>query len=100
MYSEISQFPAVERDLAIVMDKDIAFGNIASSLKQTKVKFLEEVNLFDIYEGEKIGSDKRSLAINFKFINKERTLTDAEVEKEMKIIADKLIADFNAEVRH
>ena len=100
LYSEISQFPAVERDLAIVMDKDIAFGNIASSLKQTKVKFLEDVNLFDIYEGEKIGSDKRSLAINFKFINKERTLTDAEVEKEMKTIADKLIADFNAEVRH
>ncbi|MEP6683787.1 MAG: phenylalanine--tRNA ligase subunit beta [Parafilimonas sp.] len=100
LYTEIPQFPAVERDLSIVMDKDIAFRNIASSLKQMKAKFLEDVTLFDIYEGEKIGNDKKSLAINFQFINKERTLTDAEVEKEMKTIADKLITDFNAEVRH
>jgi len=86
--------------LSIVMDKNIIYGNVASSLKQLKVKFLEDFSLFDIYESEKINNDKKSFAINFRFINKERTLTDAEVESEMKIIADKLIKDFNAEIRH
>ncbi|MEP6465301.1 MAG: phenylalanine--tRNA ligase subunit beta [Parafilimonas sp.] len=100
LYKEISQFPVVERDLSIVMNKNIIFGNVALSLKQMKLKFLENIHLFDVYEGEKIDSDKKSLAINFKFTNKERTLTDTEIEKEMKIISDKLIADFNAEIRH
>jgi phenylalanyl-tRNA synthetase beta chain len=99
LYKEISQFPAVERDLSIVMDKTVMYENIASSLEKVKLKFLEEFNLFDIYEGDKIGGEKKSFAINFRFINAERTLTDAEVETEMKAIAEKLIADFNAEIR-
>ena len=53
----------------------------------------------DIYEGDKIGTDKKSFAINFRFINTERTLTDAEVENEMKAITEKLTTGLNAEVR-
>jgi len=100
LYKEIPQFPVVERDLSLVMDKKIPYGNIAFALQQVSVKFLEDFNLFDIYEGENIGKDKRSLAINFRFINTERTLTDAEVEAEMKTITEKLTTDFNAEIRH
>ena len=100
LYKEIPQFPMVERDLSIVMDKKIVYGNISASLEKVKVKFLEDFKLFDIYEGDKIGSDKKSFAINFRFINKERTLTDAEVEAEMKTITEKLVTDFNAEIRH
>ncbi len=99
LYKEIPQFPVVERDLSIVMDKNILFGDIAASLKNLKANFLEDFNLFDIYEGEKIG-DKKSFAINFKFINKEKTLTDAEVETSMRTITNKLVSDFNAEIRH
>ncbi len=100
LYKEIPQYPMVERDLSIVIDKEIVYGNIAASLEKVKVKFLEDFNLFDIYEGDKIGNNKKSYAINFRFINTEKTLTDAEVETAMKIITEKLTKDFNAEIRH
>jgi len=99
LYKEIPQFPIVERDLSLVMDKKIKYSNVISAIEQVRLKFLQDFNLFDIYEGGNIGSDKKSFAINFSFINKERTLTDAEVETEMKAIANKLVTDFNAEIR-
>ncbi|HEX5155280.1 MAG TPA: phenylalanine--tRNA ligase subunit beta [Parafilimonas sp.] len=100
IYKEIPQFPVVERDLSMMISKDIAYGNIAAALKQVQVKFLQDFNLFDIYESDKIAKGKKSYAINFRFMNKERTLTDAEVEAGMKTIMSKLIKDFNAEIRH
>lgn len=100
LYKEIPQFPVVERDLSLVMDRRIVYSNIAASLQKVQVKYLEDFNLFDIYEGDKIGNDKKSFAINFRFINTERTLTDAEVETAMKTITEKLVKDFNAEIRH
>ncbi|MBV9963749.1 MAG: phenylalanine--tRNA ligase subunit beta [Parafilimonas sp.] len=99
LYTEIAQFPVVERDLSLLMDKKIMFRHVEFSLKQLKMKLLEGFSLFDIYEGDKIDNNKKSFAINFKFINKEKTLTDAEVEAEMKTIKDKLVTDFNAEIR-
>jgi phenylalanyl-tRNA synthetase beta chain len=100
IYKEIPQFPVVERDLSMMISKDIAYGNIATALKQVQVKFLQDFNLFDIYESDKIAKDKKSYAINFRFMNNERTLTDAEVEAGMKAIMNKLVKDFNAEIRH
>ncbi|MEO8710522.1 MAG: phenylalanine--tRNA ligase subunit beta [Parafilimonas sp.] len=100
LYEEIPQFPIAERDLSIVMDKAIEYGKVAYAVKQMNIKFLQDFNLFDIYEGDKIGSDKKSFAINFRFINTERTLTDAELEAGMKAITNKLITDFKAEIRH
>lgn len=100
LYKEIPQFPVVERDLSIVLDKKIVYSNIAASLQKVQVKYLEDFNLFDIYEGDKIGGDKKSFAINFRFINTEKTLTYAEVETAMKTITEKLVKDFNAEIRH
>lgn len=100
LYKEISQFPAVERDLSLVMDKNISYNNIASSLEKMKIKYLDDFKLFDIYEGEKIGADKKSLALNFKFINPEKTLTDVEIDSIMKTITENLMKQFNAEIRH
>jgi phenylalanyl-tRNA synthetase beta chain len=100
LYTEIPQFPIAERDLSIVMDKAINYEKVTSVVKEMNIKFMKDFNLFDIYEGDKIGSDKKSFAINFRFINTERTLTDADIEKEMKAITNKLIKDLNAEIRH
>jgi phenylalanyl-tRNA synthetase beta chain len=100
LYKEISQFPVVERDLAFVTGKNVVYGGIASFLERMKVKYLEGFKLFDIYEGEKLGADKKSFAINFRFINAEKTLTDAEVELAMKAITEKLVKEFDAEIRH
>lgn len=99
LYKELNQSPFVERDLSMLVDKNTEYGKVENSLKQMKVKFLEDFNLFDIYKGEKIANNKKSFAINFRFVNKDRTLTDAEVENGMKQIMNKLEADFNAEIR-
>lgn len=99
LYKEISQFPVVERDLSVLLKKQVRYHDITLALDKLRLTFLKEFNLFDIYEGERIGNDKKSFAINFKFVSPEKTLTDPEVEAEMKVITDKLIEDFAAEIR-
>ncbi|MFT4156118.1 phenylalanine--tRNA ligase subunit beta [Parafilimonas sp.] len=100
LYKEIPQLPLAERDLALLLDKNVNYSSIVSSLEKMNVKYLEGFKLFDIYEGEKISAEKKSFAINFKFVNAEKTLTDAEVENAMQKISEKLIKEFDAEIRH
>lgn len=86
-YSELSKFPSVRRDLALLIDRNIKFNDIKQLAYATEKKFLTEVNLFDIYEGEKLGN-KKSYAVSFTLLNKEATLTDKQIEGVM----DKLIS--------
>ncbi len=99
LYKEIPQFPGVERDLSIVVNKKINYQNVMTALDSLHLRFLQHYNLFDIYEGENLGGDKKSFAINFRFQNKEKTLTDSEVETDMKTITNKLINELQAEIR-
>ncbi|MBS1747969.1 MAG: phenylalanine--tRNA ligase subunit beta [Bacteroidetes bacterium] len=99
VYKELNPYPVVERDLSLVINKQIQYGEVESGIKKLKTKYLENFNLFDIYEGEKIAGDKKSFAINFRFVNNEKTLTDVEVETEMKMITEKLVNEFSAEIR-
>jgi phenylalanyl-tRNA synthetase beta chain len=99
LYKEIPQFPGVERDLSIVIDKKINYQNVVDSLEALHLRFLQSYHLFDIYEGENMGKEKKSFALNFRFLNKEKTLTDGEVETDMKTIANKLKNDLEAEIR-
>ena len=68
-------------------------------LNKLAIPFLQQFSLFDIFESDKIGKDKKSLAINFTFLNTEKTLTDAEVNKVMEKIIKKLEDDLSAEIR-
>jgi len=99
IFKEIVQHPSVERDLALIVDKKIKYSNIENLLKKLAIPFLQQFSLFDIFESDKIGRDKKSLAINFTFLNNEKTLTDAEVNEVMEKIAKKLEYDLNAEIR-
>jgi len=99
LYTEIPQFPVVERDLSIILQKRVKYNDVTAALGQLHLKLLQHYNLFDVYEGDRIDSNKKSFAINFKFISPEKTLTDTEVEAEMKIITNKLVSDFAAEIR-
>ena len=99
IFKEIVQHPSVERDLALIVDKKIKYSNIENLLKKLAIPFLQKFSLFDIFESDKIGQDKKSLAINFTFLNNEKTLTDAEVNEVMEKIAKKLEYDLNAEIR-
>src|SRR5205085_2822180 len=99
VYQEISKFPPVERDLAFVVAKNISWGKIENAIYSTNIGKLTEVKLFDIFESEKIGADKKSVAVNFTFSDEEKTLTDKEVERFMRLIATALENEAGAEVR-
>ena len=99
IFKEISPYPAVERDLALTVDKGIKYTDIENRLKQLAIPFLQQFSLFDIFESDKIGKDKKSLAISFTFLNNEKTLTDTEVNNVMEKITKKLEYDLNAEIR-
>lgn len=82
-YREIPRFPEVRRDLALLVDNRVKFAEIETLAWQTENRLLRQVNLFDIYVGEKIGMGKKSYAISFILQDKEKTLTDETIEKTM-----------------
>lgn len=97
---EISKFPTVSRDLAIVIDKKVNFDAIEKSIRASKLKYLTSISLFDIYENaEQLGSDKKSYALNFNFENLEKTLTDTEIEEGMNKIIKVCEKELGAVVR-
>jgi phenylalanyl-tRNA synthetase beta chain len=89
IFEEISKFPAVKRDLALLIDKTIKYQQIEELAFSTERKLLKEVSLFDIYEGEKLGN-KKSYAVRFTLLNNEATLTDKQIDAVM----DKLISNY------
>ena len=93
-YSEVNKFPTVRRDLALLLDKDIEFSKLNSIAKQTENKLLKSVNLFDVYQGDKLPKNKKSYALSFVLEDKENTLTDTQIDEVM----DKLINAFEQKV--
>ena len=82
-FEEISKYPEVRRDFALLLDKKITFADIKDIAKNTDKKLLKKVDLFDVYEGSKLPSDKKSYAISFTFKDEKKTLTDKQVDKIM-----------------
>ena len=89
-YQGIARFPAVTRDLSMVVPKEIPAGEIEKMIRQRGGKTLESVHLFDLYEGEQIGEGFKSMAYSLSFRNKEKTLSDDEVQGTMKKILNGL----------
>ncbi len=94
-YKEIPKFPSAQRDIAIVVDKAIEYVAIEKATYNAGVKKLAAVNLFDIFESEKLGAGKKSMAINFTFLDEEKTMTDKEIDAMM----GKIIASYESELR-
>lgn len=99
VYSEISKFPAVQRDLAMVADKALSFGDIQKSIKKLQLSRLQEVRLFDIFESDKLGEGKKSMAINFTFADEEKTLVDKEIDEMMNSIMKTFEQELQVEIR-
>ena len=74
LYTEISKFPAVSRDLALLVDNSVEFAQIEQIARQTEKKFLKKVELFDVYEGDKLPAGKKSYAVNFILQDEEKTM--------------------------
>jgi phenylalanyl-tRNA synthetase beta chain len=83
-YREIVRYPTVRRDLALLLDKNAKFSDLEAIAKKYGGSILQQVGLFDVYEGEKVGKEKKSYAISLSFRHNERTLTDDEVDKVMQ----------------
>lgn len=98
-FREISKFPAVNRDLAFVVQKDLPYQAIEKTARSLSIKKLKEIRLFDLFESEKLGKDKKSMAMNFVFQDDERTLTDQEVEQSMLKIIGIFEKELSAQIR-
>ena len=98
-YKDIPKFPSIEKDLAFVVDKNITSLEIEKVIKKTGGKLLTNINVFDVYVGDKVGNDKKSIAYNLTFRDNNRTLTEDEV----MLIFNNIIRDvenkLNASVR-
>ena len=98
-FAEISKFPEVRRDLSLVLDKTITFEKISELAAKTERKLLKEVNVFDVYEGENIGKDKKSYSISFILEDMEQTLTDKVIDKTMERLMDSFEKELGAVIR-
>ncbi len=98
IYQEVSRFPAVRRDLALLLNADTCFSDIEMIAAQTEKKILKEVNLFDVYQDEKLGKNKKSYAVSFLF-QADKTLTDKEVDKVMNKLTKAFEQKLSASIR-
>ncbi len=96
---ELSQFPSVMRDISMVVPKALAYEEVEKSVNKLKLDKLQGVKLFDIFGSEKLGADKKSIAVSFTFLDQEKTLTDKEIDAWMSKIMAALEKELNAEIR-
>ena len=98
-FTEIPKYPAVQRDLAIVVDKTVRYDAVQKATAGAKVSKLQSVNLFDVFENEKLGANKKSMAINFTFLDEEKTMADKDIDAMMGKIIASYEKELNAMVR-
>lgn len=99
VYKPISKFPSIERDLAIVCKKEIEANSILSLIKQTARKTLVDLKVFDLYMGENIAADEKSIAVKLVFNDSNKTLEAADVDKTINSIIKRLEMEFGARLR-
>ena len=99
LYTEISKFPAVSRDLALLVDNSVEFAQIEQIARQTEKKLLKKVELFDVYEGDKLPAGKKSYAVNFILQDEEKTMGDKQIDAIMQKLIVNIKKQLNAELR-
>lgn len=98
-FAELPRQIPVNRDLALIVDKSLPFESVEKALHKIRLGKLHQVQLFDIFESEKLGKGKKSLAISFTFLDPEKTLTDKEIDGMMSRIMKTAEQELNAEIR-
>ena len=98
-YKEISKYPSAKRDLSLLVDKSIKFEAIRNITEEAKLADLSSVELFDVFESEKLGKDKKSMSINYTFSNDSRTLNDRDIEDMMASLTGLYEKKLNAQIR-
>ncbi|HIZ05591.1 MAG TPA: phenylalanine--tRNA ligase subunit beta [Candidatus Phocaeicola gallistercoris] len=98
-YKEISKYPAVKRDLALLLDKNVQFAEIEKIAYETDKKLLKSVELFDVYEGKNLEAGKKSYAVSFMLQDENATLNDKQIDKFMHKLVQNLETKLNAKLR-
>jgi len=98
-YKEVPKFPAVQRDLAIVLDRAVSYQQVQQVTEQLKLDALQSFDLFDVFESEKLGAGKKSYALSYTFQLQDRTLTDVEIEQVMQQLTGAYKTKLQAQIR-
>jgi phenylalanyl-tRNA synthetase beta chain len=98
-FNELLKYPEVHRDISMVLAKDIPYEKVEGLTRDLRIPKLSGIKLFDIFESEKLGADKRSLAVTFTFSDREKTLTDKEIDAMMNKIIVSYEKDLGAAIR-
>ena len=95
----ISKFPEVRRDFALLINEDITFDTIYQIAKKTDSKILTDINLFDVYKGKNLPEGKKSYAVSFMLKDDSKTLTDKQIDKLMSKLLKKFESEIGAVLR-
>jgi phenylalanyl-tRNA synthetase beta chain len=98
-YQEISKFPSVRRDLSMLLNKEVTFEQLRQIALRTEKKLLKEVNVFDVYQGDKLPEGKKSYALSFIFQDEEKTLTDKQIDSTVQKLIYNFEKEVNAQIR-
>jgi phenylalanyl-tRNA synthetase beta chain len=98
-YTEISKFPAVYRDLSLVISKQVSFEEVEQVAKKTERKLLKEISVFDIYEGDRIEQNKKAYAMTFVLQDQHKTLNDKTIDKTMQRLMNAFKNELGAVIR-
>ncbi|MFV0304885.1 MAG: phenylalanine--tRNA ligase subunit beta [Moheibacter sp.] len=99
-YKNISKFPAVKRDLALLIDKNVQYAELFQTTQNLNLNLLKSIQLFDVYEGDKLPEGKKSYALSFILQEEEKTLSDTEIENTMNQLIRNFQENFKAELRN
>lgn len=99
VYTEVSKFPAVQRDLALVLDRSVTYAAIELAVGTVKLPKLKDIRLFDVFESDKLGVNKKSMALSFTFVDEEKTMTDAETDSMVSKLISAFEKELGAEIR-
>ncbi|WP_026463686.1 phenylalanine--tRNA ligase subunit beta [Adhaeribacter aquaticus] len=99
VFEELAKFPEVRRDLSLVIDKGITFDQIKTIAQRTERKLLQDINVFDVYEGDKIEAGKKAYAISFTLLDKQQTLTDKVIDATMNRLMQQFEKQLGAVIR-
>lgn len=98
-YKEAPKYPTIEKDLAFIIDKNITSGEVLEVIKRAGGRLLSNIKVFDVYTGDNIDSDKKSIAYSLTFMDSNRTLEEKEVMELFNRIIEKVTSEFNCELR-
>ena len=98
-FKELSKFPSVSRDLALLINNNVEFADIVQIARQTEKKLLKKVELFDVYTGKNLPEGKKSYAVNFILEDDQRTLNDKQIDAIMQKLQHNLTTKLGAELR-